>query len=175
MKQVTVLLDNENKNAYLLQNLGTTWVQGGLCMMPTQAMLDKCRFFTFNTFGLMTENNKLDEYLKTRDGIICLMNYTSVNDKLLNRMKHIVDLCPNSPIVFLIGSFDNKIGNFNINVFDHLVNNDNRKAFKLYKYDQDDIGIKWFHDKLLETEKKELTDKYTSVTIPIKEMVTDVF
>jgi len=174
MKQVTVLLDDENKNNSYLEYLGQTATFPGMCLYVSQAKIDESRIFNFNTFGLMTENKKLDDYLKTRDGIICLMEYTSVNDKSLNRMKNIAELCPNSPILFIIFSNDDKM--INLNVFDKLENN-NRKVFINNKFIDmhHPRGIQWFYDKIKNIAQLDLSDKYTSVTIPIKEMVTQFY
>lgn len=85
MKNVIVLIDDEEYKSPLLydKKFGMYNTTEMMCAITTPHYE---KAFNFQVFGLLTLNSKLDEYIKTRDGIIIIVTHStnSVIDRIYN-------------------------------------------------------------------------------------------
>jgi hypothetical protein len=133
MKKVTVLLSSEvDVHSDFLSGLGTDRSSIlMLCMRPTPAMEQACEIFKYDTFSLETNDPKINEYVKTRDGIIMVVNIEHYNNHLHERIVDLTKYVPlENPIVYVFEQY--KEGKLTKNLCETLKNltqSENRKAF----------------------------------------------
>jgi len=101
MSRVVVLLQNEFQRSPFLNDLGQDKSLLGLCRMPTQAELARRTIFIFETFSLMTKDQKLDDYIKAMDGLIIIMDVNGFSEAVKDRLVEIMRLVPFMPVLFI--------------------------------------------------------------------------
>lgn len=99
MKQVILLTPDEWKRSEFMENLMSVQ-RLDLCMVhiPT-------KIYTYQVFGLLTDDRKLSEYIKTRDGIIIMLNYHNMGDEVMRRIRDVVKGSPNTPILYVVEKY----------------------------------------------------------------------
>lgn len=107
MKQVIVLMDNENRQSDYVnsRSLGKDPYLSTMCRMPTQAELNGAKKFTYEVFGLFTNSKKLDDFLKTHDGIIISIdseNFRKDPNLFISQLKKVTDQNHTTPIVIVV-------------------------------------------------------------------------
>jgi len=131
--KVVVLMDNENRNSRFLEDLGKsdsylTWGRY-LCRSPTQAEIDSYVVFNFETFGLLTLDHKLDDYIKSMDGIIILIDYLSFGNNMFQRIKEILQQCPDLPVLIVMEKYvPYKINGDPLQYFKEMTSSAHRKS-----------------------------------------------
>jgi signal recognition particle receptor subunit beta len=86
LKKVTVLLEDEaDSRSSLTRNLGSTLQEPQMCVAvrPTKV-------YVYDIFGLMTMDSKITDYLKTRDGLIIIIN--SPTNNIIKRINEIISI-----------------------------------------------------------------------------------
>ena len=103
---VTVLSDDESRKTHFYSNLNSDETITDhlmiLCRAPTQAMYNSAKVFVYDILGLFINDKKIDNYLKTRDGIIISIAAENIDQSAMTRMRNIVDNNPNTPLMIVI-------------------------------------------------------------------------
>lgn len=87
MKQVIVLVDDELQQSKLLHNdFGTIDHNKWLCIAHKPNIQ---KVFIFQTFGLLINDKKMDEYMHIKDGITIIVNSEKINKNIIDRIKTI--------------------------------------------------------------------------------------
>jgi len=96
-KSAILLMDNENRFNTFAKDLGMSVQNPQMCMYQKPTKL-----YSFQTFGLYTKNNKLSDFIKTKDGIIILVDHSKVTSNTIQRIDEIVKECPDIPILIVV-------------------------------------------------------------------------
>ena len=187
-KNVIVLMDDESRRSELHNKLGKTIRPLYLCMQRFETEV-----FTYQIYGLMVADYKLSDFIKTRDGIVILLDYAFTTSATLSAIEKILTNNPNKPtMIFIENCFGKTINSelvqklyqYNgphIKVFGDI----NIKPTEKLSYDDPgpvDNSLNWFNKeikKLEEAEKESKKkvilvnqgNKYTSKNIKIMDMV----
>ncbi len=98
MLEVLVLIDEESRHSPFLSNLGQGVQPPEMCRVMTA---DELKVFTYETFGLMTPDPKINQFLPSRAGVIIIIQHHNVKRSLL-RLIDLVRVIPRTPILFVI-------------------------------------------------------------------------
>jgi hypothetical protein len=107
LPNVIILIDNENRQSWFSNNysFGQSRQISTLCRMLTDAERESRKLFKFETFGLFTKSDKLDNFIKTHDGIVICLEYdTFVKHKTqsISRIENILYENKNIPIAIIV-------------------------------------------------------------------------
>jgi hypothetical protein len=107
MSKVIVLMDNESRRSDFINNysFGKDPFLSTLCRMPTEAEIRGQKSFTFEVFGLFTNSDKLDNFIRSRDGLIVSIdseNFKKDPNIFISQLKKITDQNTNMPIAIVI-------------------------------------------------------------------------
>ena len=115
LKKVTVLLEDEgDSRSNLTKNLGSTMQPPTMCRLITPT-----KVYVYDIFGLMTMDSKITDYLKTRDGLIIIIN--SPSNEIVKRINTIIS-----------------VKNFPILIFD--------KSNTIKQVEKDNLKISWLKE-----------------------------
>ena len=156
MKNVIVLTTNEQSKNPFLMGLGmhTKKQEAWMCMiqMPT-------KIFNYQIFGLLTVDKKLSDYIKSRDGIIILLD--TINDTILERINTIVHNSPFTPIAIILNT-----SHKNSYQLDSFTKVNHRQLFINNNF----YAKEWFNNTIITTNVAKSQIVLTSINIPIQEM-----
>lgn len=184
MKNVIVLLENENKTYPILKSLGVNDPSSlqYLCRQRTayeDALLARgpVTHFVFETFGLFNQTPKVRDLISSKDGAIVIFSYSSLSvepHKFINRIQQLK--C--RPLLVLIGdtpSADSKkyllssSATFRV---EYLGSDDCRESLATYNAQQ--VVDAWFIPELNAASVPRVTaNEMTSKTIGSKEMMKE--
>jgi hypothetical protein len=101
MKQVIVLVDNELLQSKLLHDVdfGTIDTNRWMCAVHKPNIK---KVFMFQTFGLIVDDIKMDNFMSTKDGIVMVVNPSTVNKSIVNRVVTIVQNNTHIPIMIYL-------------------------------------------------------------------------
>jgi hypothetical protein len=101
LKSVVILTNCDRKPFLFLNNLGiyTPITEPGMCMQRTPT-----RLFNYQMFNILVSDNKLADYLTTRNGIIILVD--ELNEKIVQRINHVIGPNADIPILIVLESSD---------------------------------------------------------------------
>ena len=178
MKHVIVLMDNENRRSYFINDsLGRDPALSLLCMRPSQAMIDARTYFKFDVFGLFVDDDKLNDYISSRNGIIISIdidNFIRNKDNFMTRITEILESHQTLPIAVVIDSRQfGKTINFDdiINWFNEKLSHKYHKLFVFdNSYNKKKEIIYWFNSELEQNMSKKLKI-ITSETINAKDLM----
>ena len=95
-KNVIVLTNNESKQFNFLRLLGYE----NIYQAPTMCMIvTPTKFFNYQIFNLLNNDPKLTNYIKSRDGIIILID--QMNDQIVFQITNIINKNSNQPILIV--------------------------------------------------------------------------
>lgn len=115
LKKVTVLLEDESDSrSNLTRDLGSTIQPPFMCRLITPT-----KVYVYDIFGLMTMDSKITDYLKTRDGLIIIIN--SPTNEIVKRINTILT-----------------VKNFPILIFD--------KSNTIKQVEKDNLKISWLKE-----------------------------
>jgi len=132
---VTVLIDDEYRNSQFLTSLGMSVQPKYMCMYQTPT-----RLFRFDKFGLFAQDKKVSDYLKTRAGIVIVIESQRLNNDVVSRVESVVKNTPNKPILVLIEDRSFGINRLNVDQYFSKLKRPNVMATS----DQLD-GLEWFN------------------------------
>lgn len=159
MKNVIVLTNNEQHRYALLNDLGYSVQSPLMCMIQTPT-----KIFNYQIFNVMVSDVKLLDYVKTRDGVIILLN--SINNLILDKIDNILNSNSNIPILVYLESntTNNKILQNRIKSPNHnyLDSTDDNSIYKAKTWINDSVAKQ---HKQAEPQKEHLG--LTSITIPV--------
>jgi hypothetical protein len=118
------------------------------------------RILRHQVYGLMISDHKLNEYIKTKDGIIIVLPYNIIHHKdfisVKNRIKYIVDNNTSKPILFIYDNINqNLMDDPNVYLKDFII--PHRKSFYYsHNYINKNDPIVWFKNIM---EKQEISKK----------------
>src|SRR5439155_15338759 len=110
MKNVIVLRDNKQKESIFLKDLGIIIINpiSTMCLvqLPT-------KIFNFQIFGILIQDKKLTDFIKTKDGIIILLDFEKINNNILDCVKKIIVGCSEKPLLIIFEKYDDSKINYN--------------------------------------------------------------
>src|SRR5208282_4620276 len=141
-----IVLTTNNKSSFL-NELGMSTASRFLCMHVTPT-----KIFDFQVFNLMSDK-KIIDYIKTKNGLIIIINYSDLNINTTNTINQIIHEICDIPIMIKIENSNIKDVSNIENIFKHLIGKSNIKLFyennepKQIMYDGIDYEAKtWFND-----------------------------
>lgn len=177
-KKVVVLLDNEKiEPDYISRSyLGKDKSIGMLCRLPTPAELANQTYFTYEIFGLLVSDKKLDDYIQRMDGIIIIINCKNINTNVLSRIDTIIKQNPYKLLMCILEKYENY--NFNPSKYFTSFTTNYRKYFFI-DYDVNfkstmDSSVNWFNGMIKNNNQKDQEKKEkieSSVDIPLEKYV----
>jgi len=169
-----VLSDSEHQRYNFLHELGMSVSSPFLCMHVTPT-----KIFDFQVFGLMTYDDKVIDYIKTRQGVIVIVNYSNVKNAM-EKINYVVKNVHNIPILIKVENLPNytedrydttqnpeklpQIGNEITELLKPLTDKPHIKLLF------GDYGAKCWFNNMIGKSIVENKGKMTSITIPITEM-----
>lgn len=176
MARVIALVQNEESRYDFLNNFGSVPYISTMCMATTSAIRNETKLFRFEVFGLFTNDTKVNNLIKERDGIVILFSF--INQKTIDRIVQIVDANPNTPIllvyekIVMFANSENLTKYFNESFLEKY----NVKHRKIVTSNEKMSEAKnWFYRMMQNiefTKPKEIVETINSKTININEMVT---
>jgi len=97
MRQVSVLMDNEQRKDPFLTSLGMSIQPKYMCRVVTPTQL-----FTFQVNSLMTKDIKLMNYLKTQQGIIISIEWNHKKTEYLARIRDVMKEMLKVPFLIIV-------------------------------------------------------------------------
>lgn len=168
MKKVAVLLDRENRNSSYLHNLAYGVKNPLLCLQQTPT-----QHFIYQTFGLLINDKKLDDFIISRDGIMILIDLSSLLnnlfDNIIKRIQTIIQLIPNKPLLIVLEN--TSADSFQYNLIKDLLKN---KYHKCANQDEYYNSRAWFIDILTSSDKNvipNITSRNISENILISKFI----
>lgn len=177
MYKVVVLSDDESKKSIFLENLGMAIIDmkhiAMLCSITAESNFVKeareRKEYTFEVFGLLTESKKLDEFIKTRDGVIIMIDNKNINSSTFqNRIAAVNKLCPNKPVMIVVEDEANNkhaIGNL-LKFTDNLT----KRVFDVSNYTDSWKAKEWFSKMLKRVKPRQIY--FSSRTMPDDKMMS---
>jgi hypothetical protein len=162
MKNVIVLINNENKNFHFLKNLGEEIPNQNVytCMVRIPTKL-----FHFQIFNILVTDPKLINYIQTRDGIIILVD--ELNNDIITNIKSILKNNSHIPILIVLQTDNNN----DKTILPQLITIPLHKYFYLKNNDNDTELKNWFTTVLMQTRLSRDRPKTTSISIPTIDLV----
>jgi len=179
MSKVIALVDNEVARYQFLNDFGSIPYVSTMCMIQTPAYSRDIKIFNFEVFGLLTNDTKLNNLIKEKDGIVIVTSF--INQQISDRINQVILSNPDTLLLLVfekIAMFDNfqtQNNPFNEEILKKF-NAPNRKL--IINQNQYEVGKKWFYNVIKKNaETKKETAKFdttvpTSRTINISDMVT---
>src|SRR5205823_6586417 len=128
MKQVIVLIDNEQRKSPFLTHLGErpgSW-PSTLCRLPT---IEDTHHFLFEKFGLITKDPKLSDFIARQEGIIIIFEYNQI-PLIKDRLTEIVQRSPSVPTLFISEKYHpEKVTPIDLEKCYEFTRGNNRKCF----------------------------------------------
>lgn len=115
-----------NTSSTFLRGLGMSVQSPMMCMYVTPT-----KVYDFQVFDLMVQDNKIIEYVKTKNGLMILIDNSDINTNIINRINQIIKEVPDIPTLI-------KIENVNAN--------DNSKIAKMFGNFGNKLNIKLFYN-----------------------------
>lgn len=175
MKNVIVLTNNEPKKFDFLVNLG----YDNIYQPPTMCMkLTPTKIFNYQMFNLSNNDIKLMNYLKSRDGVIIVVD--TIDDQIIKQCTNVINQNTHHPVLIVLENSNNQTYNLN-----HIIKNQLlHKYVQIKRYEiaeKDDTNDKvpynveikyWFNDALKKSERMQLgndTSKKIDIVLMAKE------
>jgi hypothetical protein len=134
------------------------------------------RLFRFDKFGLFTQNQKISDYLKTRAGIVIVVEINRLNNDVISRIDSVVKNISGKPVLILIE--DRSFGSNRVNVKHHF---SKLIGPNVMATSNELDALEWFNGRITgfvdgmlvrtpEKAKQSTCEQLTSATISIHEM-----
>ena len=168
MSKVITLVDNEFARYQFLNDFGSIPYISTMCMIQTPAHYRNIKIFNFEVFGLLTNDTKLNNLIKEKEGIVIVISF--INSLIIAKINQILSSNLDTPLL-LVYEKNIMFDNFQAqnNPFDDEIlkkfNVPHRKL--LFTQNQYEVGKKWFYNII----KKKTEIKKVNITIPISKTI----